>query len=72
MHLPFRDSKLTQILQPSLGGNSRTAFIVTVTLAAKFYDDTRGALAFADRAKKVKNSPKKNICLPHPGAIKRS
>ena len=32
VHLPYRDSKLTQILQPSLGGSSRTAFICTVTL----------------------------------------
>jgi centromeric protein E len=63
VHLPFRDSKLTQILQPSLGGNSRTAFICTVTLAAKFYEDTKGTLAFADRAKKVKNKPVKNILV---------
>ena len=63
VHLPFRDSKLTQILQPSLGGNSRTAFICTVTLAAKFFEDTKSTLAFADRAKKVTNSPKKNIVM---------
>ncbi len=63
VHLPFRDSKLTQILQPSLGGNSRTAFICTVTLAAKFFEDTKSTLAFADRAKKVTNSPKKNIVV---------
>lgn len=63
VHLPFRDSKLTQILQPSLGGNSRTAFICTVTLAAKFFEDTKSTLAFADRAKKVTNAPKKNIVM---------
>ena len=63
VHLPFRDSKLTQILQPSLGGNSRTAFICTVTLAAKFFEDTKSTLAFADRAKKVTNTPKKNIVM---------
>ena len=63
VHLPFRDSKLTQILQPSLGGNSRTAFICTVTLAARFFEETKSTLAFADRAKKVTNSPKKNIVM---------
>ena len=63
VHLPFRDSKLTQILQPSLGGNSRTAFICTVTLAARFFEDTKSTLAFADRAKKVTNAPKKNIVM---------
>eukprot|EP01051_Picozoa_sp_SAG22_P010501 SAG22_NODE_949_length_6356_cov_2.100527_4_plen_441_part_00 len=63
VHLPFRNSKLTQILQPSLGGNSRTAFICTVTLAAQFYEDTKSTLAFADRAKKVTNKPKKNILV---------
>ena len=63
VHLPYRDSKLTQILQPSLGGSSRTAFICTVTLAAKFFEDTKSTLAFADRAKQVKNAPKKNIVM---------
>ena len=58
--LPFRDSKLTQLLQPSLGGNNRTAFICNVTLAQRFYDETRMTLAFAMHAKRVRNIPKIN------------
>ena len=63
VHLPFRDSKLTQILQPSLGGNSRTAFICTVTLAQRFFEETTSTLKFANQAKKVTNTPKKNILM---------
>lgn len=54
-HLPFRDSKLTQILQPALGGNSKTAFICTVCLAQRFVEECKRTLAFAQTAKSVKN-----------------
>jgi hypothetical protein len=46
-----------------LGGNSRTAFICTVTLAARFYEETKSTLTFADRAKKVSCKPQKNIVM---------
>ena len=39
------------------------AFICTVTLASRFFEDTKSTLAFADRAKQVKNVPKKNIVM---------
>ena len=54
-HLPFRDSKLTQILQPALGGNSKTAFICTVCLAKQFVEECKRTLAFAQSAKSVQN-----------------
>ena len=54
-HLPFRDSKLTQILQPALGGNSKTAFICTVCLAQQFMEECKRTLAFAQSAKSVQN-----------------
>ncbi len=54
-HLPFRDSKLTQILQPALGGNSKTAFICTVCLAQQFVEECKRTLAFAQSAKSVQN-----------------
>ncbi|XP_078482465.1 uncharacterized protein LOC100184032 [Ciona intestinalis] len=57
----FRDSKLTRILQPSLGGNALTVIICTVTLAA--VDETDSTLRFASSAKKVKNKPIVNEVL---------
>ncbi len=54
-HIPYRDSKLTRILQPSLGGNARTAIICTVNPAAAHVDETHNTLRFACRAKRVVN-----------------
>jgi hypothetical protein len=54
-HVPYRDSKLTSILQRALGGKSKTAIICTVTLAADHFDESHGTLEFATRAKKVVN-----------------
>jgi len=52
--VPFRDSKLTRILQESLGGNGRTYVVCTVAGCAKFAAQTISTLRFADRAKRVK------------------
>lgn len=54
-HIPYRDSKLTRILQSSLGGNARTLIICTITPASIHREQTRGTLQFANRAKQVKN-----------------
>ncbi|XP_056150199.1 centromere-associated protein E [Lampris incognitus] len=51
----YRDSKLTRILQNSLGGNAKTVIICTVTLAA--LDETLSTLQFASAAKNMKNDP---------------
>ena len=59
-HIPYRDSKLTRILQMALGGNSLTAIICTVSPAAVNYYQTLSTLRFANRAKIVKNKPKVN------------
>ena len=48
-HVPFRDSKLTRILEPALGGNSRTAIICTITPAAMHSEETISTLKFATR-----------------------
>lgn len=53
-HLPFRDSKLTRILQEPLSGNAVIAIICTVTPALRCADETHNTLKFATRAKKVK------------------
>ncbi|XP_053743680.1 centromere-associated protein E isoform X1 [Synchiropus splendidus] len=51
----YRDSKLTRILQNSLGGNAKTVIICTITPVA--LDETLGTLQFASAAKKMKNDP---------------
>eukprot|EP00656_Telonema_subtile_P008814 TRINITY_DN14123_c0_g1_i1.p1 TRINITY_DN14123_c0_g1~~TRINITY_DN14123_c0_g1_i1.p1 ORF type:complete len:1043 (+),score=182.11 TRINITY_DN14123_c0_g1_i1:135-3263(+) len=52
-HVPFRDSKLTRLLQDSLGGNCKTTFITTISPSVLSYDETCSTLKFADRAKHV-------------------
>ena len=59
-HISYRDSKLTRLLQNSLGGNSKTALIVTVSPSTYNTDETISSLFFALRAMKVQNKPKVN------------
>lgn len=53
-HIPYRDSKLTSILRDSLGGNSKTFLIATVSRNALCFQETLSTLNFANRAKMVK------------------
>lgn len=55
-HVPYRDSKLTRILQESLGGNSRTTLIINISPASGSYYETLSTLRFGSRAKKIRNS----------------
>ncbi|XP_049849938.1 kinesin-related protein 4-like [Schistocerca gregaria] len=59
-HIPFRDSKLTRILQPALGGNSRTAIICTITPSPLYQEESHTTLKFADCAKKIRTKPRVN------------
>ncbi len=59
-HIPYRDSKLTRILQPALGGNSKTAIVCAMTPAASHCEETHSTLKFAQRAKRVINKATKN------------
>ncbi|KAG7361683.1 kinesin motor domain containing protein [Nitzschia inconspicua] len=52
-HIPYRDSKLTYLLQDSLGGNSRTMMIVAVTPIDVAYDESIHALQFATRVRRI-------------------
>ena len=52
-HVPFRDSKLTSLLQNALGGNSRTMMVVTTCPVDKFYDESVHALQFATRVRRI-------------------
>jgi len=59
-HIPYRDSKLTRILQESLGGNSRTSLIINCSPSSFNENETLSALRFGYRAKSIKNTPKIN------------
>ncbi|GAX79497.1 hypothetical protein CEUSTIGMA_g6938.t1 [Chlamydomonas eustigma] len=54
-HVPYRDSKLTRILEDSLGGNCRTTMICTVAPAMDAFQESLSTLKFANRAKNIKN-----------------
>ncbi|CAL8106513.1 unnamed protein product [Calicophoron daubneyi] len=59
-HVPYRDSKLTRLLQDSLGGNTKTLMIACLSPADNNYDETLSTLRYANRAKNIQNKPKIN------------
>jgi kinesin family protein 5 len=59
-HVPYRDSKLTRILQESLGGNSRTTLIINASPSSFNESETLSTLRFGMRAKSIKNKAKIN------------
>lgn len=56
-HIPYRDSKLTRLLQDSLGGNTKTVMIANCSPADYNFDETLSTLRYASRAKFIKNKP---------------
>ncbi|KAL6585680.1 Kinesin-like protein nack2 [Orobanche minor] len=70
-HIPYRDSKLTRILQTSLGGNARTAIICTMSPALSHVDQSRNTLLFATSAKEVTNSAKVNMIVEKKQLVKQ-
>ncbi|KAG1711189.1 hypothetical protein DVH05_014001 [Phytophthora capsici] len=59
-HIPYRDSKLTRLLQDSLGGNSETTLLVCASSSSYNSEETISTLRFGTRAKNIKNKPKVN------------
>ncbi len=59
-HVPYRDSKLTRLLQPSLGGNSRTVMLACVSPADSNFDETVNTLRYASRARNIQNAVVQN------------
>ncbi|EXX55281.1 Kip1p [Rhizophagus irregularis DAOM 197198w] len=55
-HIPYRDSKLTRLLQDSLGGNAKTLLIACVSPAEYNVNETVNTLKYANRARNIKNS----------------
>jgi Kinesin motor domain len=52
--VPYRNSKLTRVLQESLGGNSITAMLAALSPASSYYEETMSTLKYANRAKAIK------------------
>lgn len=59
-HIPYRDSKLTRLLQDSLGGNAKTVMVANVGPASYNVEETLTTLRYANRAKNIKNKPRVN------------
>lgn len=59
-HVPYRESKLTRLLQESLGGRTKTTIVATISPAVGALDETLSTLEYAYRAKSIKNKPEIN------------
>ncbi|XP_059279461.1 kinesin-like protein KIN-7N isoform X2 [Lycium ferocissimum] len=70
-HIPYRDSKLTRILQPALGGNAKTSIICTVAPEEVHIEESKGTLQFASRAKRITNCVQVNEILNDAALLKR-
>lgn len=57
VHVPYRESKLTRILQDSLGGNSLTGMIACVSPAESNYEESLNTIKYANRARNIQNTP---------------
>lgn len=68
-HIPYRDSKLTRLLENSLGGNCKTTMIATISPAQCSFNESLSTLNFAKRAKNIKNRPIINEDIDHNGLI---
>lgn len=62
-HIPYRESKLTRLLQDSLGGRTKTCIIATISPAKTNLEETISTLEYAFRAKNIKNKPQLNPLL---------
>ena len=59
-HIPYRESKLTRLLQDSLGGRTKTCIIATISPAKSNLEETISTLDYAFRAKNIRNKPQVN------------
>ncbi|CAH9125878.1 unnamed protein product [Cuscuta epithymum] len=69
-HVNYRDSKLTRILQPSLGGNARTAIVCTLSPARSHVEQSRNTLLFACCAKEVSTNAQVNVVMSDKALVK--
>eukprot|EP00026_Physarum_polycephalum_P000638 Phypoly_transcript_00639.p1 GENE.Phypoly_transcript_00639~~Phypoly_transcript_00639.p1 ORF type:complete len:1065 (+),score=165.20 Phypoly_transcript_00639:219-3197(+) len=69
-HIPYRESKLTRLLQDSLGGKTKTCIIATISPAAGSMEETLSTLDYAYRAKNIRNRPEVNQKMTRKALIK--
>ncbi|KOB69118.1 Uncharacterized protein OBRU01_17302 [Operophtera brumata] len=69
-HIPYRESKLTRILQESLGGRTKTSIIATISPGHKDLEETMSTLEYAHRAKNIQNKPEVNQKLTKKAILK--
>ncbi|WOH03718.1 hypothetical protein DCAR_0623118 [Daucus carota subsp. sativus] len=70
-HVNYRDSKLTRILQPCLGGNARTAIICTLSPSLSHVEQSRNTLLFASCAKEVTTNAQVNVVMSDKALVKQ-
>lgn len=71
LHVPYRDSKLTRLLQSSLSGHGHVSLICTVTPASSSMEETHNTLKFASRAKRVEIFASRNKIIDEKSLIKK-
>ncbi|WVF67664.1 hypothetical protein IAT40_002423 [Kwoniella sp. CBS 6097] len=69
-HIPYRESKLTRLLQDSLGGRTKTCIVATVSPTRSNMEETLSTLDYAIRAKSIRNRPEVNAHLTKTGLLK--
>ena len=70
-HIPYRDSKLTRLLENSLGGNCKTTMIAMISPAENSFNESYSTLNFAKRAKSIKNKAVVNEDIDHNALIRQ-
>ncbi|KAF6994911.1 hypothetical protein CFC21_011506 [Triticum aestivum] len=70
-HIPYRDSKLTRLLQSSLSGHGHVSLICTITPASSNMEETHNTLKFASRAKRVEIYASRNRLVDEKSLIKK-
>lgn len=69
-HIPYRESKLTRLLQDSLGGKTKTCIVATVSPTRSNMEETLSTLDYAIRAKSIRNRPEVNAHMTKAGLLK--
>lgn len=70
-HIPYRDSKLTRILEDSLGGNCKTTMMAMISPALEAMTESLSTLKFANRAKNIKNEARVNEDLDQKSLLRK-